>query len=189
MDPSGFGQTPPPQPPAPPAWSQPDQPGQPSPYGQPAGTWAAPPPAAPKSRLPLIMAIVVAVVLIIGGGLVVSTLFKVPDAGKVVFSTDAPIADSKCKVEHQVTTIKVGTPVYATYIFSSKQGDDPVSITIAKDGSEYLAPTAFDVADTKGYDCYADTSDLSKIFEAGTYKITLTAGGKTVAEGTIVITP
>ena len=202
MDPSGYGQTPPPPPPNPPDWSQPsqpsppDQPGQPGPYGQPpygqpAGMWAAPPPAR-RSRLPLIITgIVVLVIIAVAGLFAVSYLKNHQDAGKVVFSTDKPVAGQTvgCSVDHQLTTVASGTPVYPTYIFSSRQGSAVVSITVTKDGSSYLPATEMPVTDTQGLDCFADTTDLSTIFQAGTYKFTLTSGGTTIAEGTLTVTP
>jgi hypothetical protein len=212
MDPSGYGQTPPPPPPPPPDWSQPsppDQPGQPDqpapfgqppygqppygqpPYGQPAGMWAAPAPAR-RSRLPLIITGIVVLVIIAGAGLfALSYLKNHQDAGKVVFSTDKPVAGQTvgCSVDHQLTTVAAGTPVYPTYIFSSRQGSTVVSITVTKDGASYLPATEMPVTDTQGLDCFADTTDLSAIFQAGTYKFTLTSGGTTIAEGTLIVTP
>ena len=206
MDPSGYGQTPPPPPPTPPDWSQPsqpsppDQPGQPPygqppygqpPYGQPAGMWAAPAPAR-RSRLPLIITgIVVLVIIAVAGLFAVSYLKNHQDAGKVVFSTDKPVAGQTvgCSVDHQLTTVAAGTPVYPTYIFSSRQGAAVVSITVTKDGASYLPATEMPVTDTQGLDCFADTTDLSTIFQAGTYKFTLTSGGTTIAEGSLTVTP
>ena len=217
MDPSGYGQTPPPPPPSPPDWSQPsqpsppdwsqpsqpsppDQPGQPPygqppygqpPYGQPAGMWAAPAPAR-RSRLPLIITgIVVLVIIAVAGLFAVSYLKNHQDAGKVVFSTDKPVAGQTvgCSVDHQLTTVAAGTPVYPTYIFSSRQGAAVVSITVTKDGASYLPATEMPVTDTQGLDCFADTTDLSTIFQAGTYKFTLTSGGTTIAEGSLTVTP
>ncbi len=205
-----------PGPDAPPAWAQPgpySQPGQPgpfgqpgapygqpgapygqpgAPYGQPAGMWAAPPPAK-RSRLPLVIAaIVVVLVLLAGAGLYVLGNMQVQDAGKVVFSTDQPVAgqNTGCKVDHQVTTIPAGTSVYATYIFSSRQGSGVVYLSITKNGSQFLPATAMDTSDTQGYDCFADISDLSAIpFDAGTYTFTLTSGGQTISQGTLTVTP
>jgi hypothetical protein len=94
--------------------SPPDQPGQPPygqppygqpPYGQPAGMWAAPPPAR-RSRLPLIITgIVVLVIIAVAGLFAVSYLKNHQDAGKVVFSTDKPVAGQTvgCSVDHQLT--------------------------------------------------------------------------------------
>ena len=197
MDPSGYGQTPPPTPP--PDWSAPGQPGQPpspygqppSPYGQPAGMWAAPPPVK-RSPLPRIIGVLVTLAVIAGVAFYFVSNAKVPDAGKVVFSSDKPVAGQStgCKVDHQLTTVAAGTPVYATYIFTSKQGSDPVSLTITKDGSPFLPATAMDATDTNGYDCFADTSDLSQIpFDAGSYQFTLTSGGNTISQGTLTVTP
>jgi hypothetical protein len=196
MDPTGYGQTPPPPPP-PPDWSQPGQPvppapfGQPSPYGQPAEMWAAPPPAR-RSRLPLIIVgIVVVVVIAFAAVIGMNYLKNVADRGKVVFSTDKPVAGQTvgCSVDHQVTSIAAGTPIYATYVFSARQDTDVVSLAVTKDGAQYLPATAMPTSDTKGLDCFADTTDLSTIFTAGTYTFTLTNSGGTIAQGTLTVTP
>jgi hypothetical protein len=156
--------------------------------------WAAPPPAR-RSRLPRIIAVVVVLALLAGAALFVLGNMQVPDAGKVVFSTDKPVAgqSSGCKVDHQVTSVSAGTSVYATYIFSAKQGSDVVSITVTKDGSPFLPATAMQTSDTQGYNCFADTSDLSQIpslpFDAGSYKFTLTSGNNTISEGTLTVNP
>jgi hypothetical protein len=191
MDPSGYGQTPPPPPPpaTPPDWSQPGygQPGYGQPgYGQPGG-WPAPAPAPKRSRMPLIIAIVV-VVVIVGAVLwVVASNMRPPDAGKVVFSSDKPVAGMNCNVDHKVTTIKAGTTVYAYAIYKDKQGSDVVTLTISKDGSK-LGSADLPTSTTENTDCYGDTTDLGT-FPAGTYTFTLTSGGKTIAEGTLTITP
>jgi len=211
MDPSGFDQTPPTPPPPPPApgWTQPEQPGpygqpgqpgpygqpgqpdQHGPYGQPPGTWTAPAPA-PRSPLRRIIAAVVVLLIIAGGVFAFASMTSHPaDAGKVVFSTDKPVEGQTigCTVDHQVTTIPAGTSVYATYIFTSRQGSSVASLSITKDGASFLPPTELPTSDTQGLDCFADTTDLSTIFEAGTYVFTLTSNGNTIAQGTLVVTP
>jgi len=139
----------------------------------------------------IITGIVVLVIIAVAGLFAVSYLKNHQDAGKVVFSTDKPVAGQTvgCSVDHQLTTVASGTPVYPTYIFSSRQGSAVVSITVTKDGSSYLPATEMPVTDTQGLDCFADTTDLSTIFQAGTYKFTLTSGGTTIAEGTLTVTP
>jgi hypothetical protein len=153
--------------------------------------WAAPPPAR-RSPLRRIIAVVVVLVLLAGAALYVLGNMQVQDAGKVVFSTDQPVAgqNTGCKVDHQVTTIAAGKSVYATYIFSSKQGSGVVYLSITKGGSPFLPATAMDTSDTQGYDCFADISDLSTIpFDPGTYIFTLTSGGQTISQGTLTVTP
>jgi hypothetical protein len=183
MDPSG--QTPqPPAPDAQPSWAQPGAP--------PPGAWAAPAPAK-KSSLPKIIAAVVVVLVILGGAFFAMSYIKNnEDAGKVVFSTNKPVAGETigCAVDNKVTTVKVGVAVYATYHFKSKQGSAPVSLAIAKDGVEVLPATALSSSLTSGLNCLADTTNLSELFtQPGTYKITVTSGGDTIAEGTLVVTP
>jgi hypothetical protein len=133
-------------------------------------------------------------VLIIAGGALfgLSYLKNRQDAGKVVFSTDKPVAGQTvgCTVDHQVTTISAGKAVYATYIFSSRQGSDVVSLSVTKDGAALLGPAPMDTSDTQGLDCFADTTDLSTIpFDAGSYTFTLTSAGATIAQGTLTVTP
>lgn len=191
MDPSGSpGQTPQTPPPSP-DWGQPGQPvgwGQP---GQPAGAWTAPAPAPHRSRFPIAIGGVL-VVLLIGGGLFTFSYMQAhKDAGKVVFSTDKPVVGETtgCSPGNQLTSIKVGTPVYATYVFSGRQGSETVSLTVTKNGAEYLPATDLATSDTNGSDCFSETTDLSQVFEAGAYKFTLASGGKTIAEGTLTVTP
>ena len=195
MDPSGspdqMPQTPPQTPPPSPDWGQPGQPvgwGQP---GQPAGAWAAPAPAPRRSRFAIAIGGVL-VVLLIGGGLFTFSYMQAhKDAGKVVFSTDKPVVGETtgCSPGNQLTSIKVGTPVYATYVFSARQGSETVSLTVTKNGAEYLPATDLATSDTNGSDCFSETTDLSQVFEAGAYKFTLASGGKTIAEGTLTVTP
>ena len=181
-DPGQTPQTPPQTPPPPVGWGQP---------GQPDGTWAAPAPAPNRSRLSIAIGGVL-VVLLIGGGLLTFNYVQVhKDAGKVVFSTDEPVVGETagCSPGNQVTSVKVGAPVYATYVFSARQGSETVSLTITKDGAEYLPATDLATSDTSGWDCFSETTDLGQVFEAGTYKFTLVSGGKTIAEGILTVTP
>jgi hypothetical protein len=133
------------------------------------------------------------VVVLAGAGLFAySYIRNHQDAGKVVFSTDQPVAGQTidCVVDHQVTTVAAGTHVYATYHFSSQQGSGVVDLAITKDGTVFLAPSALPTADTQGLDCVADTSDFGTIFvDPGTYTVTLTSGVSTIAEGTLTVTP
>jgi hypothetical protein len=109
--------------------------------------------------------------------------------GKVLFSTDVPTANGSCTPDKMVTSVSAGTSVYATYVFKAKPGDETVSIEMTKDGSSYIPKMELDTADTKGLDCFGDTSDLSKLpdWGVGTYKVTLTAQGATVAEGELTV--
>jgi hypothetical protein len=134
---------------------------------------------------------VVVLILAVGGMFLVSQLSHPADAGKVVFSADKPVAGvtTGCSVDHQVTTVASGSPIYATYIFTGRQGSATVSLTVTKDGGSYLPATEMPLTDTQNLDCFADTTDLSTIFDAGTYKFTLTSGGSTIAEGTLTVTP
>lgn len=183
MDPSGNpGQMP--QTPPPAGWGQP---------GQPAGAWAAPAhaPAPNRSRFPLAIGGALLFILVVGGLYALNVLTTHPaDSGKVVFSTDKPVTEMKgCSPANQVTSVMIGTPVYAWYVFSSRQGSETVSLAVTKNGAGYLPAYDMPISDTNRRDCFSDTSDLSELFEAGTYTFTLTSGGKTIAEGTLTITP
>jgi hypothetical protein len=156
--------------------------------------WAAPAPAPrSRSRLPLIIGVIVAIVVLAGAGLFAySYIRNNADAGKVVFSTDKPVAGQTtgCVVDNQVTSVPVGTSVYATYHFSSQQGSGVVDLSITKDGATFLSPWPMPTSDTQGYNCVADDSDFSTIFtDPGKYTVTLTSGGTTVAQGTLTVTP
>lgn len=112
------------------------------------------------------------------------------ERGKVLFSTDEPTANGSCTPAHMVTTVSVGTSVYATYVFKAKPGDETVSLEMTKNGESFVPKMDMDTSDTKGLDCFGDTTDLSTLdgWGAGTYKVTLTANGATVAEGTLTVT-
>jgi hypothetical protein len=146
-----------------------------------------------RSPLPRIIIGVVTIAILVAGGLLVRSFINgaPPDAGKVVFSTDKPVEGQTvgCTVDHQVTTIKAGESVYATYVFKGHQGADTVSLAVTKDGAAYLGPSDLPTTDTNGLDCFADTTDLSQYFAAGTYKFTLVSAGTTIAEGSLVVTP
>ena len=212
------GQTPPPEPPygaPPPGWGAPPEPpygapppgwgaapespyGAPppgwgpapeSPYGAPPPGWGAPAPTARRSRLPVIALVVVGVVILAVAGAVFVNMNGI-QRGKVVFSTDVPVAGSttNCQVNNRVTSVSATTSVYATYIFKATQGSDVVSIDITKNNQEFLSgplPTT----DTQGYDCFADTTDLSTVpnWGTGTYDFSLTSGGAVIAEGVLTV--
>lgn len=217
MDPNYPGQAPdgpttPPEPPygaPPPGWGAPPEPpygpppespysappespfGPPPepPFGAPPPGWGAPVPARRRSRLPAIALVVVGVVVLAVAGAVFVNMNGV-QRGKVVFSTDVPVAGSttNCQVNNQVTSVSATTSVYATYIFKATQGSDVVSIDITKNNQEFLSgplPTT----DTQGYDCFADTTDLSTVpnWGTGTYHFSLTSGGGVIAEGDLTV--
>jgi len=109
--------------------------------------------------------------------------------GKVVFSTDLPKADSNCSPSDAVTSVTTGKTVYATYVFKAKPGDEVVSISVTKDGADFFPTQPLDVADTKGLDCFGDTTDLSTLsgWGAGVFHFSLTSNGAVVAEGDLTV--
>jgi hypothetical protein len=118
---------------------------------------------------------------------------RVDQKGQVVFSTDRPMAGvtTGCTVANQVTVVAANTSVYATYIFSSGQGSEVVSLSVTKDGISYLPATAMPAADTSGLDCFADTTDLGTLpnWGPGTYHFSLTTGsdGSVISEGDLTV--
>jgi hypothetical protein len=112
------------------------------------------------------------------------------ERGKVLFSTDKPTANGTCTPEHMVTSVGVGTSVYATYVYKARPGDETVSLEVTKDGESFGLTMDMDTSWTKGLDCFGDTSDLSTLdgWGVGAYTFTLTALGDTVAEGTLTVT-
>jgi hypothetical protein len=174
MDPTGYGQTPPP-PPAPP-------------YG-----WVVPPAVPKRSNLTRIIGgiggvLVVAVVALVIFGLIGG---NPKDAGKVVFSPDVPTTGNNCRVPNQVTSIASGKSIYASYIFKHKLGSDSALLSATKDGQAWAGPIA--LPNTNGLNCFLDTSDLSNVpglpLDPAVYKFTVTVNGETVAEGTLTVTP
>lgn len=112
--------------------------------------------------------------------------------GRVVFSTDAPVngTHSGCTVNDQVTSVTASTAVYATYMFQSAPGSEVISLTIDRDGQAYIPTKPMPTTYTKGYECFSDNSDLSKLpgWGRGTYHFYATAGGSVVAEGDLTVT-
>jgi hypothetical protein len=193
-EPPQPGQPTPPWAPAdqPAPWGAPGQPGAPQPYYVPGQPWPAMPQKSGRRGKRIAISTIAALVVIIA--IVAFNVIRssVPNAGKVMFSTDLPTTASQgCAINHQVTSIGATTSVYATYIFTDKQGSNPVSLSVTKDGNAYIGPAELDTTDTSGYDCTADTSDLSTLPEwgPGTYDFTATSGGKTVSEGKLTVTP
>ena len=182
MDPSGNPGQMPQAPPPPPDWGQPSQP---------VGAWASPTPTPNRSRFPIAIGGVLVILLVVGGLFAFNYLQVHKDDGKVVFTTDKPVAaqTTNCSPANQVTSVKAGTSVYAWYVFASRQGSDPVALTITKDGAEFMPANTAVLGDVSGLDCAYDASDLGSLFKAGTYKLTVTSGGKTISEGTLTITP
>lgn len=113
-----------------------------------------------------------------------------PYAGQVTFSASVPTS-SPCRVSAPVTSIQVGSTVYATYHFRSKVSPASLSYSIEKDGETLLPPTAIGPTDTTPYDCIANGMNLGALTllrDPASYKITVLSNGVTVAEGTLTVT-
>ncbi len=176
-----------------PPWAAPGQPGAPQPYYVPGQPWPqTPQKSGGRGKRIAISAAIVVVAFIAVGVFVALRGGSVPNAGKVLFSTDPPATEPQgCQVSHQVTSINATKSVYPTYIYTSTMGSDVVTLAISKDGVE-LGSFAVPTADTSGADCTTDSSDLSTTIPGwgpGQWKFTLTAAGKTVSEGTLTVTP
>jgi hypothetical protein len=174
-------------------WAAPGQPGTPQPYYVPGQPWPQmPQKSGGRGKRIAISAAIVIVAFIAVGVFVALRGGSVANAGKVLFSTDAPASEPQgCQVSHQVTSINATTSVYPTYIYTNTMGSDVVTLSISKDGVQ-LGSFAVPTADTSGADCTTDSSDLSTTLPGwgpGQWKFTLTASGKTVSEGTLTVTP
>ncbi len=207
--PPGWGAPPPAGPPAgPPGW------GAPPPAGPPASApgWGAPPPAGPPAGPPgsapgwgvapaaparggiprRFIVIGVIVLLIVAGAALGVLTFGHPDAGKVVFTSELPTSSgaATCDVGTRVTTVKVGTAVYAIYFFSHRLATtDAVTLEVIKDGTS-ISKNAVPSTNTSDADCLESFEDISTVLDQpGTYEIKLTVGGETVSDGTLTITP
>lgn len=113
-----------------------------------------------------------------------------PYAGQVTFSATVPTSNP-CRVSDAVTSIQVGSTVYATYHFRSKLSPASLSYSIEKDGVTILPPTAIGSTDTTRYDCIANGMNLGALTLLGdpaNYKITVLSNGLTVATGTLTVT-
>ncbi len=169
--------------------------GQQQPYGQ--QPWAQQPQwgAAPvkKSRLPRILGIVggAVVVLIILG--VVAALLLPSNAGKVIFTTDAPTsAGAKtCELGNKVTTVKLGDPVYMNIFFKDRLSGETVTLTLIKDGKTVDSIPYGTASEVNGIDCLEDYTNLADVLQqngAGTYEFKLTdSKGNVVSDGTLTV--
>lgn len=109
--------------------------------------------------------------------------------GEVVFGTDIPTANSKCQPKSPVTSASATTSVYATYVFGPRPGTETISLEVTKDGATFIARVAMPTVDTKGLDCFGDTTDLSQLpgWGPGTFVFLLTTGGSELGRGELVV--
>jgi hypothetical protein len=175
-------------------YGQPPYPQQP--YGQPPypqQPWGAAPVAQPqKSKLPKILAVVVAIVvgLIVLG--VVASMLLPSHAGKVIFTTDSPTTEGAktCSLGTEVTTVKIGDPVYINVFYKKRLSGESVTLTILKDGvvqdTESLSS-----AESNGIDCLEYQQNLASFLDSpGSWEFKLTdSHGNVVSDGILTVTP
>jgi len=160
-----------------------------APYGAPPA-WGAPAPAAPPRRgLPRRLLAAIGGFIVVVAILLIAVMVLNPShAGQVIFTTDAPTNSgaSTCQLGHQVTSVAVGTKVYANYFFKSRLDNQTVTLTVIKNGTS-LGSSDLTSAQSNGVDCLEDSTDLSTL-GAGTYEFKLTtADGSVVSDGTLTI--
>ena len=110
--------------------------------------------------------------------------------GQIIFSPNNPKNGTMtCGVANQITSVSAKTSVYATYIFGSTADTNVLAIAITKNGKTYLKATNLPLSDSQGYDCFGDTTDLSKLsnWGPGTYHFTLTSDGDIIAVGDLTV--
>jgi hypothetical protein len=88
-----------------------------------------------------------------------------------------------------VTSVTASTAVYATYEFKSAPGSEVVSLTVTKNGKSFVDAVPIPSTDTKGIDCFSDTTDLSQLpnWGPGTYHFTATSNGSVIAAGDLTV--
>jgi hypothetical protein len=188
-DPNAYGQQPYGQQPYDPnAYGQ--QPYGQQPYGQPQ--WGAVPPK--KSKLPRILGIVGGIVVaFIVLAVVAALVVGNPNAGKVVFTADAPTSSGAktCELSNKVTSINVGDSVYMNIFFKNRLSGETVTLTLLKDGKEVDSIPYGTAAEVNGIDCLEDYTNLADVFKqngAGSYEFKLTdSKGNVVSDGTLIV--
>jgi len=119
--------------------------------------------------------------------------------GQVLFST-TPVSGTttSCQVNDQLTSanggipaVSAGVPVYATYIFASTQGADPVKLSALLHGVLFGQQVTLPIADTQDRDCYADPTDLSKLpgWGPGTYTFGAFNSDMEISQGILTVLP
>jgi hypothetical protein len=106
---------------------------------------------------------------------------------------------TSCQVTDQVPfgadgsspKVGAGVSIYATYLFASTQGADPVKSGIIKGGLSFGQMITLPIADTQGRDCYADPTDLSKLpgWGPGTYTFGAYNSNEEISQGILVVLP
>jgi hypothetical protein len=193
--PPDWAATQPPQPPAAPDWSATTPPPT-----APGWAYAAPAPTqgsgmgtavggAIGRRILGLVGLLVVVGVLAGGAYVYTKVANPNHLGQVLFATDDQSSQSDCTIIDQVSSVKVGTPVYAIYFWQHQlSADQAVKEEDFKDG---VSIATYDIpkTDSSDADCLVEQDDLSQSFTtAGTYEIKLTVGTEVVADGKLTIT-
>jgi hypothetical protein len=198
MDPNANGPVNPgatPPPPPPPAWGATPPPAAPPAWGVSApsssagGVGAAVGGAAKNIVLRIVGIVLVAAV--IGGGFFVYKMVLNPDhLGQVLFTTTNTNSSSNCSITNQVTTVKVGTPVYALDMLKHQvAADTEITEEHFKDGVS-LGVDSYKATGVGKADCLTDDYDLSQDFTTpGVYEIQLRIGTEVISEGKLTVTP
>jgi hypothetical protein len=181
MTPQG---TPPPAPP----WSAP-APAQPGGGGAPSVAKAAG--NAILGRVLGLIGFLVVAGIIVGGYIVYQKVANPSHLGQVVFTTDDTATLSGCDVGHQVSSVKVGTPVYAVYILQHRLTINQQ--VVEEDFKDGVSLGEYDIApeDSSDADCLTDleSANLSERWtEPGVYEIQLRVATEIVSQGKLTIT-
>lgn len=203
MDPNAPGQmTPGATPPSSPPWGAP--PPQPDPAAvAPPPEWAVAAPtksagtgvggavgAAIGRRLLGALGVIIVIGVIVGGVFIYQKVANPDHLGQVIFTTAPQAGQTGCDITDQVTSVKVGTPVYAMYIWQHQlSATQQVHEEDFKDGVSF---DTYDVPTDKSSDadCLRITDDWSSSFDtAGAYEVKLTVGQEVIAEGKLTVTP
>lgn len=133
---------------------------------------------------------IIVIVVIVGGIFVYEKVANPGHHGQVLYSTNDQSSQSDCTVTDQVSSVKVGSPVYAIYFWEHRLTvDQKVTEEDFKDG---VSIGTYDIPTDKSADadCLVDQDNLSTEFtDPGKYEIKLTVGTEVVADGTVTITP
>jgi hypothetical protein len=167
------------------------------PYGAPApvqpgggGSIAKAAGGAIMGRLLGLIGFLVVIGLLAGGYFVYQKVVNPEHLGQIIFTTDDTATLTGCDVGHQVTSVKVGTPVYAVYILQHRlTAGQKVVEEDFKDGTS-LGEYDIEPEDTSA-DCLADEDEANlslRWTEPGVYEIQLRVGTEIISQGKLTIT-
>jgi hypothetical protein len=183
MDPNPTGQTTPEATPPPPPW------GVAAPTSSGGGMGGAVGGAIKRRVLGALGGLIV--LAVIGGGIFIYTKVANPDhLGQVIYSTDDPAGVTGCSITHEVTSVKVGTAFYSTYVWQHQLKVDQT--VVEEDFRDGVSLGTYNIPTDKSSeaDCLTISTDLSSEFTSpGSYEVKLTTGGEVVADGKLTVTP